>query len=198
MDDQDDGAKVGLWVVLGIITLLLFGLIGGLAIRATNAKHAINLIPFIEVLLAVLIFLMLSTTYSRFTELRINLPAADAEKLRERPGEVVVSVSSDGRYAVNRQAVDGRSVELLSAELAAAVKALADAPSRKLVIAGFHDPSGDPAHNADLAKRRAMAVRAALTGQGADAARVQLRKPEQTALGGPPEEARRVEVRLVD
>jgi hypothetical protein len=43
-----------------------------------------------------------------------------------------------------------------------------------------------------------MAVRAALTGQGADAARVQLRKPEQTALGGPPEEARRVEVRLVD
>ena len=42
MDDQDDGAKVGLWVVLGIITLLLFGLIGGLAIRATNAKHAVK------------------------------------------------------------------------------------------------------------------------------------------------------------
>jgi outer membrane protein OmpA-like peptidoglycan-associated protein len=84
------------------------------------------------------------------------------------------------------------------AALAPALKALADAPARKLVIAGFHDPSGDAAHNAELAKQRAKAVRSALVGQGADAARVQLRKPEQTALGGPAEEARRVEVRLVD
>ncbi len=80
----------------------------------------INLIPFIDVLLVVLIFLMLSTTYSRFTELQVNLPAADAEKLRERPGEVIVAVSSDGRYAVNRKPVDGRSVEALTVELAAA------------------------------------------------------------------------------
>lgn len=64
--------------------------------------------------------------------------------------------------------------------------------------AGFHDTSGDAAHNAGLAKQRAKVVRVALTAQGADAARVQLRKPEQTALGGPAEEARRVEVRLVD
>jgi biopolymer transport protein ExbD len=88
--------------------------------RRRLEEPEINLIPFIDVLLVVLIFLMLSTTYSRFTELQINLPAAEAEKLRERPGEIVVSVSSDGRYAVNRKAVDGRSVELLSAELAAA------------------------------------------------------------------------------
>ena len=80
----------------------------------------INLIPFIDVLLVLLIFLMLSTTYSRFTELQINLPAADAEKLRERPAEVIVAVASDGRYAVNRKAVDGRSVETLTAELSAA------------------------------------------------------------------------------
>ena len=80
----------------------------------------INLIPFIDVLLVVLIFLMLSTTYSRFTELQINLPAADAEKLRERPAEVIVAVASDGRYAVNRKAVDGRSVETLTSELSAA------------------------------------------------------------------------------
>jgi biopolymer transport protein ExbD len=65
----------------------------------------------------VLIFLMLSTTYSRFTELQVTLPTADAEKLKERPQELVVSVGSDGRYAVNRQALDGRSVELLTARL---------------------------------------------------------------------------------
>ena len=86
----------------------------------------INLIPFIDVLLVVLIFLMLSTTYSRFTELQVNLPAAEADKLRERPGEVIVAVSADGRYAVNRKGVDGRSVDVLTAELAAAAGGRAD------------------------------------------------------------------------
>ncbi len=86
----------------------------------------INLIPFIDVLLVVLIFLMLSTTYSRFTELQITLPAADAEQLRERPTEIIVAVSADGRYSINRQPVDGRSVELLSTELARAAAGRAD------------------------------------------------------------------------
>ncbi len=88
--------------------------------RRRLEEPEINLIPFIDVLLVVLIFLMLSTTYSRFTELQINLPAADAEKLRERPAEVIVAVAADGRYAVNRRAVDGRSVEALTAALVAA------------------------------------------------------------------------------
>ncbi len=80
----------------------------------------INLIPFIDVLLVVLIFLMLSTTYSRFAELQISLPVANADKPRDRPRDIVVSVAADGRYAVDRKPVDGRSVERLSAELAAA------------------------------------------------------------------------------
>ena len=87
----------------------------------------INLIPFIDVLLVVLIFLMLSTTYSRFTELQINLPSANSERLRERPSEVIVSVSSEGRYAVNRRLVDGRSPELLAAELRTAAGGRDDA-----------------------------------------------------------------------
>ena len=95
--------------------------------RRRAEEPEINLIPFIDVLLVVLIFLMLSTTYSRFTELQINLPAADAEKLRERPAEIIVAVASDGRYAVNRKAVDGRSVEVLTAELAAAAAGRPDA-----------------------------------------------------------------------
>lgn len=88
--------------------------------RRRPDEPEINLIPFIDVLLVILIFLMLSTTYSRFTELQLNLPAADAERLRERPNEVIVGISSDGRYVVNKRAVDGRSVERLTAELAAA------------------------------------------------------------------------------
>jgi biopolymer transport protein ExbD len=80
----------------------------------------INLIPFIDVLLVVLIFLMLSTTYSKFTELQVVLPVADADKPRENPREIIVAVSGEGRYAVNRKTLEGRSVELLAAELAVA------------------------------------------------------------------------------
>jgi biopolymer transport protein ExbD len=77
----------------------------------------INLIPFIDVLLVVLIFLMLSTTYSKFTELQITLPTADADKARDRPREIVVAVAADGRYSVDRMPVEGRSVEGLAAAL---------------------------------------------------------------------------------
>ena len=85
--------------------------------RRTREEPEINLIPFIDVLLVVLIFLLLSTTYSRYSELQINLPAADAERLKERPAEVLVSVTADGRYLVNHKPLEGRSVELLAAEL---------------------------------------------------------------------------------
>ena len=66
----------------------------------------INLIPFIDVLLVVLIFLMLSTTYSKFTELQLKLPVADADAQRDYPKEVIVRVSSDGGYM--RQPAAGR------------------------------------------------------------------------------------------
>ena len=62
----------------------------------------INLIPLIDVLLVILIFLMITTTYSKFAELQINLPTADVEKQLERPNEVNVMVSMDGRYLINR------------------------------------------------------------------------------------------------
>jgi biopolymer transport protein ExbD len=94
--------------------------------RHRHEEPEINLIPFIDVLLVILIFLMLTTTYSRFTELQLTLPAANAEKLRERPDEIVVTIAADGRYLLNRRAVDGRSVELLAAELAAVAAGRSD------------------------------------------------------------------------
>ena len=83
----------------------------------------INLIPFIDVLLVVLIFLMLSTTYSKFTELQIKLPTADAEKQRDYPKEVIVSVSSDGHYMVNKALLQGQSIEVLGTALTQAAQA---------------------------------------------------------------------------
>ena len=91
----------------------------------THAKDEpeINLIPFIDVLLVVLIFLMLSTTYSKFTELQVKLPVADTEAQRDYPKELIVAVSADGNYSVNRTPVAGRSLEVLSAAMADNAKA---------------------------------------------------------------------------
>jgi biopolymer transport protein ExbD len=88
--------------------------------RRRSEEPEINLIPFIDVLLVVLIFLMLTTTYSKFTELKITLPTASAEQLKAQPREILVAVAADGRYSVNRQVIDGSSVEALSAALTAA------------------------------------------------------------------------------
>ena len=64
----------------------------------------INLIPLIDLLLVILIFLMVTTTYSKFTELQVNLPTAGAEKPAEQPREIRVAVSVDGRYEVDGNA----------------------------------------------------------------------------------------------
>lgn len=83
----------------------------------------INLIPFIDVLLVILIFLMLSTTYSKFTEIQLKLPVANVEAQRDVAREVLVSVSSEGQYSVNKQVVNGNSVADLTEALQAGAKA---------------------------------------------------------------------------
>jgi outer membrane protein OmpA-like peptidoglycan-associated protein len=86
------------------------------------------------------------------------------------------------------------------ADLAAgAVQALGDAiaaaqAGKMLTLSGFHDASGDPAMNAELAKQRALAVRDALVGAGVAETAMELKKPEQMVGDGSAAEARRVEV----
>jgi len=77
----------------------------------------INLVPMIDVMLVILIFLMITTTYSKYTELHINLPSAQAERQLQRPNEVSILVSAQGQYVVNRSPVPFRSVEQLAGEL---------------------------------------------------------------------------------
>jgi biopolymer transport protein ExbD len=91
--------------------------------RKTNREEPeINLIPFIDVLLVVLIFLMLSTTYSKFTEMQLKLPIADTDAQRDYAKEVIIGVSSDGRFSVNKQPVEGKSVDAVAQAIAASGK----------------------------------------------------------------------------
>jgi K(+)-stimulated pyrophosphate-energized sodium pump len=65
-----------------------------------------------------------------------------------------------------------------------------------VLVSGYHDASGDPAKNAELAKQRAMAVRDAIKAAGAPEDKIELAKPEQSQADGPASEARRVEVKV--
>ncbi len=77
----------------------------------------INFIPLIDVLLVILIFLMITTTYSKYAELQINLPTADAKKQLERPNEINVGVTAGNKYSVNGQAINFTSVQDLAENL---------------------------------------------------------------------------------
>ena len=94
--------------------------------HGSREEPEINLIPFIDVLLVVLIFLMLSTTYSKFTEMQLRLPVADADAQRDYPKEVIVAVSADGRYSINKTVLPDRSVEAVTAALSAAASGAKD------------------------------------------------------------------------
>jgi len=91
----------------------------------------INLIPFIDVLLVIIIFLMLTTTYAKFSGLEINLPTADASKQNEPPNEVSVSVTPSGQVLVNKTPLDAVSVQAISAALR---RAAGDAKDPVIVI----------------------------------------------------------------
>jgi outer membrane protein OmpA-like peptidoglycan-associated protein len=160
LDELDDGARVGIWTVLGVVAMLLFGLIGGIAIRSLHGHAA-------------------------------PVKAVAVEELLEGP--IAGDVAGTLYFELGQAA--------LPADAAVAVEAIktaaANAPARKLVLSGFHDASGDPAKNAELAKARAKAVRDALKTAGIDPARLALRKPESTTGDGNDKEARRVEVRLL-
>jgi biopolymer transport protein ExbD len=92
--------------------------------RDKSPEPEINLIPFIDILLVVVIFLMLSTTYSKFTEMQLNLPVADAAAQQERPHEVIVTISSEGLFMVNKKPVNTRDVQGLSQALAATTQSI--------------------------------------------------------------------------
>ena len=100
----------------------------------TREEPEINLIPFIDVLLVVVIFLMLSTTYSKFTELQVNLPVANTEAARDYPKEIIVAVSSDGRYAINKNVIQSRSLDALATALLAANPASKDSKDSKDMV----------------------------------------------------------------
>lgn len=77
----------------------------------------INLVPLIDVMMVILIFLMITTTYSKFAGLEINLPTADSQQTQEQPNEINVVVTATGDVLINKTPVAGRDVDSIGAAL---------------------------------------------------------------------------------
>mgnify|MGYP006192062369 CR=1 FL=1 len=127
-------------------------------------------------------------------------PAAAPAAASAAPAPVAAAVSASDASVVVENGVVKFYFATGKADLApGALAALTDAITAakggaRLVLSGFHDATGDPASNAELAKQRALAVRDALVGAGVAEASVELKKPEVSTGSGANAEARRVEV----
>lgn len=117
--------------------------------RSHSAEPEINLIPFIDVLLVVLIFLMLTTSWSRLTEINLTLPLADAQKQKDRPEQIVLTVNAQGQFTINKQNVGGTSVGALVSALTPLAK-----PETTLVISADAQATHQAVVNAMEAARR--------------------------------------------
>ena len=94
-----------------------------------NDEPEINLVPMIDVLLVILIFLVVTTTYSKFAELEISLPQASTEEVDkniEKPNSIDITVSVMGDYTINREPIKSSSIESLRDALQAAAKNASD------------------------------------------------------------------------
>jgi len=91
----------------------------------------INLIPMIDVLLVIIIFLMLTTTYAKFSGLEINLPTADASKQADQPNEIDVAVTAAGQVLINKSPLPGADVKSIAVALQ---RAAGERPDPLIVI----------------------------------------------------------------
>src|SRR5687768_14061151 len=94
-----------------------------------NDEPEINLVPMIDVLLVILIFLVVTTTYSKFAELEINLPQASAEEVDknvEKPNSIDITVNAAGDYTINLVPIKFSGIESLRDALQSAAQNLLD------------------------------------------------------------------------
>ncbi|MFT3721627.1 OmpA family protein [Pseudorhodoferax sp.] len=169
-EDNDDTTRVGLWITFGVVALVIISTVSAVVVRQLRGIEAVP-------------------------------PAAAAQTVLLVEEEVVLieaPLVGDLVGTLYFGTAESALPPGAAAELDKVVQALAAAPGRKVVLSGFHDETGDPAKNAELAKQRALSVRAALVKAGVDRSRIMLRKPEITTGSGSDQEARRVEMRLVD
>lgn len=160
-------------------------------------KGLLWIVPAVGVVLAVVLGVAVQQVRGHAQATSATAKSATAVEAAPQADQDAASVVvADGwvtlYFASAKADVATGAAEALSAAVAAAQA------GKTLVLSGYHDASGDPAFNADLAKRRVFAVRDVLLQSGVDEARIRLEKPQELVGSGSPAQARRVEVVMVD
>ncbi len=173
-DEDNSQSRLALGVVFVLITLIVASVIG----FAISKSHSTGQVAATTTASAATI----SASGMAGASHTSAEPMADAASVKVENG-VVKFYFASGKADLASGANEA---------LSEVVKAVA--AGKTLQVSGFHDASGDPVKNAELAKQRASAVRAALVALGVAESKVELKRPEQTLADGKPSEARRVEV----
>jgi biopolymer transport protein ExbD len=129
---------------------------------AARDEVEINFIPLIDVLLVILIFLMVTTTYSRYAELQINLPQADANQPQDKPSQISIAVDAEGKYVVNKTPVPFRGPDAFAQELK---RAAGGTPDPVIVISADQNATHQSVINVMEAARVAGFARITFTTQ---------------------------------
>lgn len=182
-EDDDSEHKIALTLVLGIAIFVIAGLLGFLGlsgyfgnkdVASTEAKPAVTA-PAVEVAAPAAV-----------------AAASTVSNLADDQSAVVVENGVVKFYFASGKADLAKGGKEALAEVVKGIAA-----GQKASISGFHDTTGDPAKNAELAKKRAMSVRDELLGLGVTEDKLELVKPAEAQASGSNSEARRVEVMLV-
>ena len=201
--DDDTSTRTGLWVVFSTVTILLISVIIWVLKGADGANDvAAPAAPAAAVATSAAGHGQGTSTTDQETAAAAAAQNAASSAQTEAVTEEFVA------FEQTTPAQPAGSIHFESASatlpadaqkaIATVVEALKAAEGRRVLLAGYHDPTGNIDFNRDLAKRRALGVRDALIAQGIPAQRIILRKPEQTTGSGNNAEARRVEILLLD
>lgn len=201
--DDDTSTRTGLWVVFSTVTILLISVIIWVLKGADGANDvAAPAAPAAAVATS-------AAGHGQGTSTTAQDAAATAAAQNAASSAQTEAVTEEFvAFEQNTPAQPAGAIHFESASatlpadaqqaLTTVVEALKAAEGRRVLLAGYHDPTGNIDFNRDLAKRRALGVRDALIAQGIPAQRIILRKPEQTTGSGNNAEARRVEILLID
>ena len=201
--DDDTSTRTGLWVVFSTVTILLISVIIWVLKGADGANDvAAPAAPAAAVATSAAGHGQGTSTTDQETAAAAAAQNAASSAQTEAVNEEFVAFEqttpAQPAGAIHFESASATLPADAQKAIATVVEALKAAEGRRVLLAGYHDPTGNIDFNRDLAKRRALGVRDALIAQGIPAQRIILRKPEQTTGSGNNAEARRVEILLLD
>ena len=201
--DDDTSTRTGLWVVFSTVTILLISVIIWVLKGADGANDvAAPAAPAAAVATSAAGHGQGTSTTDQETAAAAAAQNAASSAQTEAVTEEFVAFEqttpAQPAGAIHFESASAALPADAQQALTTVVEALKAAEGRRVLLAGYHDPTGNIDFNRDLAKRRALGVRDALIAQGIPAQRIILRKPEQTTGSGNNAEARRVEILLID